>query len=383
MRSLDMKQADSFSTVLSSIDQAELALSINHASLQQVDAVLAKVQHRQPLHINDMAVLLSPSAEKRISLMAQLSHQLTKQRFGHTIQLFIPLYLSNQCSNICSYCGFSMHNKIKRTTLTLTQIEAEFVAIKKMGFDHILLVTGEAQRTVGLAYFLDVLPLAKRYFSHVAMEVQPLDEQDYKILKTAGLDAVMVYQETYQAISYAKHHLKGKKADFNYRLETPERLGRAGVDKIGLGCLLGLANWRIDCLLMAYHLRFLQQRYWRSRYSLSFPRLRPCEGGFKAESFLTDLQLIQIITAFRLFDQTIELSLSTRERQQLRDQLIPLGITSMSAASSTQPGGYSDATSKALEQFSIDDERSPEQVASSIHQKGYQAVWKDWQTEFN
>lgn len=226
----------------------------------------------------------------------------------------MPLYLSNLCANDCTYCGFSMSNRIKRKTLDAAEIARECAAIRNLGFEHLLLVTGEHQGKVGMDYFRQHLPAIRSQFASLHMEVQPLATEEYAELKTLGLDGVMVYQETYHESMYAKHHLKGKKQDFFWRLDTPDRLGAAGIDKIGLGALIGLSDsWRVDCFIVAEHLLWLQQRYWRSRYSVSFPRLRPCAGGIEPASLMDERQLVQTICAFRLLAPEVELSLSTRE----------------------------------------------------------------------
>jgi len=310
--------------------------------------------------------------------MAQKSRQLTQQRFGKTQQFYLPFYLSNMCSNICSYCGFSMHNRIRRTVLTMEQIEQECLAIKKMGYDHILLVTGESERKVGMDYFKQALPIIKRHFSHISLEIQPLDQDQYEELIACGVDAVLVYQETYNPETYAKHHFKGKKTNFTYRLETHDRLGRAGVDKMGLGSLIGLEDWRTDCFHVAAHLSYLEKKYWKTKYSISFPRLRPCAGGLEVKSEMSDKQLVQLICAYRLFNHEVELSISTRESPKFRDHILSLGITSISAGSSTQPGGYAVNAQKSLEQFQISDDRTPEEMVEVVKSHGYEAVWKDW-----
>ncbi|MCF1427836.1 MAG: 2-iminoacetate synthase ThiH [Shewanella sp.] len=332
--------------------------------------------------LEDFKALISPAAEPYLEQMAQQSAALTRQRFGHTLGMYLPLYLSNLCANVCSYCGFSMANRIKRKTLTLDEIEAECRAIKTMGFDSILLVTGEHETKVGIAYFRQVLPVVKRYFNYLAMEVQPLQSDEYAELKALGLDAVMVYQETYHPVTYSRHHLRGKKADFEYRLQTPDRLARAGIDKIGIGALIGLEDWRTDSLFVAAHLQYLERHYWQSRYSISFPRLRPCAGATEVKSIMEDKHLVQLICAYRLFNPCVELSLSTRESAWLRDNLMPLGITNLSAASSTQPGGYANPE-PALEQFRISDERGVDDVARAIKQAGFEVVWKDWESLYS
>ncbi len=364
----------SFSEQIKNYQWDDIRLSIYGKTAQDVQRALSKAR----LNLEDFKALISPAAEPFLERMAQKSQQLTQQRFGKTQQFYIPLYLSNMCSNICTYCGFSMHNALRRTTLNMEQIEQECLAIKKMGFEHILLVTGESERKVGIDYFKQALPIIKKYFAHITIEVQPLDQGEYEELIDYGVDAVLVYQETYNPVTYAQHHLKGKKSDFKYRLNTHDRLGKAGIHKMGLGCLIGLEEWRTDCFYVAAHLSYLEKHYWQSRYTISCPRLRPCEGGMEIKSEMSDKELVQLICAYRLFNPEVELSLSTRESESFRNSVLPLGITSLSAGSSTQPGGYAQQAEKALEQFEISDQRSPAQVAQVVKAQGYEVVWKDW-----
>ncbi len=327
--------------------------------------------------LEDFKCLLSPAAKPYLRIMADMSHQLTKKRFGKTILLFAPLYLSNECQNICTYCGFSFHNKIERKTLTGSEILKEINVLKNLHFDHVLLVTGEANQKVGMPYFLQALSLISPHFSSVLMEVQPLETIDYIALRKASVNSILAYQETYHPEVYAQYHTKGKKANYLYRLNTPDRIGDAHIHKMGLGVLLGLTDWRTDSFFLALHLSYLEKKYWQSKFSISFPRIRPHEGELNTTQTLKQSDLIQLICSFRLFNEEVELTLSTRENALLRDHLFPLGITSMSAGSKTNPGGYAmDTTS--LEQFSIDDNRSPMEVASSIASKGYEPIWKDW-----
>ncbi len=327
--------------------------------------------------LEDFKALISPAAAPYLEQMAQLSHLLTQKRFGKTVQMYVPLYLSNECQNICTYCGFSFDNKLKRKTLTDEEILKEAELIRAMGYDHVLLVTGEANQTVGTPYIENVLRLLKPFFSHISMEVQPLDLEEYTTLIGAGLNTVLVYQETYHREDYKLHHPKGKKSNFDYRLETPDRLGKAGIYKIGLGILIGLEDWRVDSFFTALHLDYLEKRYWQTKYSISFPRLRPFSGGLEPKVAMTDKELVQLICAYRIFNEEIELSLSTRESEKFRDHSVKLGITAMSAGSKTNPGGYA-AETESLEQFEINDERSPQQIAEMIRRQGYEPVWKDW-----
>lgn len=354
--------------------------SIYGKEAADVERALART-HRD---LEDFKALISPAAAPYLEEMAQLSHRLTQKRFGKVIQLYIPLYLSNECQNICTYCGFSYDNKIRRRTLSAGELLREAMAIRDMGYEHVLLVSGEANHTVGVDYFVRALEIVRAHFSHISMEVQPLDREDYSRLIEHGLNTVLVYQETYNREDYKLHHLKGKKSNFGYRLATPDRLGEAGIHKIGLGVLIGLEDWRTDCWFTALHLQYLERRYWRTKYSVSFPRLRPFEGeererpyGLQPKVAMKDRELIQLICAYRLLDEEVELSLSTRESPVFRDHAVRLGITAMSAGSRTNPGGYV-VDRESLEQFEIDDDRSPAVIAEMIRRQGYEAVWKDW-----
>ncbi|MBK9732169.1 MAG: 2-iminoacetate synthase ThiH [Chitinophagaceae bacterium] len=329
----------------------------------------------------DFMALISPAAESMLEQMAQLSHRLTLKRFGKVLQMYIPMYLSNECQNICTYCGFSFDNKIARVTLNEEQILREVEVIKKFGYDHILLVSGEANQTVGTEYFEKMIRLIRPYFSNIMLEVQPLEQDEYELLINAGVNTVLVYQETYHEENYKLYHPKGKKSNFNYRLQTPDRLGNAGVHRMGLGALLGLEDWRVDSFFTALHLDYLEKNYWKTKYSISFPRLRPAVGCQQPNHPMSDKQLVQLICAYRIFNENVELSLSTRESPVFRNHAIKLGITSISAGSKTDPGGYAGEL-HALEQFEISDERSPESVAAMIASQGYEPVWKDWDRSF-
>ena len=333
--------------------------------------------------LDDFIALVSPLASLEfIEPMARLSHSLTEKRFGKAMRLFAPLYLSNECNNICDYCGFSLGNKIVRKTLSEGEILREAGLLKKMGFSNVLLVTGESTKKVGLDYINKSIRTLRPYFSNLSIEVQPLHQEEYEILKTSGLHSVLVYQETYNQDSYARHHIKGKKSNFEWRLGTPDRLGNAGVHKIGLGCLFGLTrDWRTDAFFAAHHMDYLQKKYWKTQYSMSFPRLRPCAGEISPEITLNDRDLVQLICAFRIFNHELEISISTRESSDLRNHLLPLGVTTMSAGSKTNPGGYGNDDS--LEQFEISDERSVLEVTQYLQNAGYDIVWKDWDESYD
>ncbi len=362
-----------FQTIFDTYDWLDVQTSIYSKTAADVEQALANPRRT----LEDFKALLSPTAAPYLEQMAQLSRQATLKRFGKTIRLFAPMYLSNECQNICTYCGFSFDNKVKRRTLTDAEILAEVAAIKEMGFDHILLVTGEANQTVHVPYFQNALRLIRPFFSNISIEVQPLDQADYETLIQEGLYSVLVYQETYHRNKYKAYHPKGKKSNFNYRLDTPDRLGKADIHKIGLGVLLGLEDWRTDSFFCAAHLDYLQKTYWQTNYSISFPRIRPAEGITTPDLIITDKELVQLICAYRLFNEEVELSISTRESEKFRNHIIQLGATTMSAGSKTNPGGYV-IEPDTLEQFEISDERSPSQVAEVIASQGYEPVWKDW-----
>jgi len=369
----------SFSSIWQQLNWDDLRLKIYSKTAQDVERALSKTR----CDLSDFQALISPAAEPYLEQLAIKAQERTRQRFGHTMGLYVPLYLSNLCANSCTYCGFSMENKLKRKVLNAAEIEQECQALKRKGFDSILLVTGEHETKVGMTYLAQAVEQIKPYFSYLALEVQPLEQEEYAQLRALGLNGVMVYQETYHQREYAKHHLRGKKQDFHYRLETADRLAQAGIDKIGLGALIGLEDWRVDSFFVARHLQYLEQRYWQSRYSISFPRLRPCTGGVEPKSVMTDRQLVQLICAYRLFNGEVELSLSTRESAFFRDNVASLGITTMSAESKTQPGGYAEQALSELEQFTIDDARSVQDVAARLQQQGLTPVWKDWQHQYH
>lgn len=362
-----------FSEVFQELNWDSLQEDIYHKTSKDVLLALQK-QNRT---IEDFKALVSPAAKEYIPQMAALAGNYTKERFGNTVHMYIPMYLSNECQNICTYCGFSYTNDIPRKTLSDSEILREIQVIKNQGYDSILLVTGEANTKVGIDYLEHAVQLIRPFFSSIAIEVQPLDQDEYERLISAGITSVLVYQETYHQAEYKSHHPKGKKSNFFYRLETPDRLGQAGIHKVGVGALLGLEDWRTDALFTALHLQYLEKTYWQTRYSVSFPRLRPAEGLIEPKVVISDKELVQLISAFRLWNQEIELSISTRESIAFRDNCFKFGITHMSAGSKTNPGGYA-LEETSLEQFETDDIRSSYEVAAMIKESGFEPVWKEW-----
>jgi len=362
-----------FKNIFDTYSWDEQKISIYSKTSKDVENALAS----KKCTLEDFKALISPAAIPYLEQMAGLSHDLTTKRFGKTIQMFAPMYLSNECNNICTYCGFSLDNKVKRKTLSDLEILKEVEFIKSQGFNHILLVTGEANHTVHVPFFKNAIQLIKSHFANISIEVQPLETEEYIELHEAGVYSVLVYQETYHKEVYKHYHPKGKKSNFDYRLETPDRVGQSGIHKIGLGVLLGLEDWRVDSFFCALHLDYLQKTFWKTKYSISFPRMRPAEGIIEPNVIVTDKELVQLLCAYRLLNEDVELSISTRESENLRNNIIPLGVTSMSAGSKTNPGGYV-VEPESLEQFEISDERSSETISSIIKAKGYEPVWKDW-----
>lgn len=336
--------------------------------------------------LDRLLAFVSPAAEESIEDMAQAAHSLTIQRFGRTIQLYAPLYLSNFCTGTCLYCGYKAGNEFERTRLTIDQALADADILASEGFRHILLVTGHDPDFITTDYLSALAEKLKAKFSSISVEIYPMSGADYSKLFEAGLDGVTLYQETYDRKTYAHYHPSGPKSDYDYRLETPDRFAGAGMRRIGLGVLLGLGDWRLETLALGEHADYLMKRYWRSQVSFSFPRLRPAlnTAAFiknRDGYLISDKNLVQMMLALRLCFADTGIVLSTRERAEVRDHLVKLCVTRMSAGSKTNPGGYSGKFDSA-EQFQIDDTRSPAEVAVMIKSAGFEAVWKDWDAAF-
>ncbi len=370
----------SFSEELKKYSWKETTEQIYAMQSSDVERAINK-RGRRTLH--DFMALISPAAAPYIEQMAALSRQYTQQRFGKTIQMYVPLYITNSCTNHCVYCGFQHDNPIARVVLTEEEMVAEFKAIKKIGpFENLLMVTGENPRVAGVEYLEKALLAARPYFSNLTLEVMPLKAEEYRRLSHAGLNGVVCFQETYNSERYKVYHPRGMKSNFEWRVDGFGRMGEAGLHKIGMGVLIGLEDWRTDTAMLALHLRYLQRNYWRTKFSVNFPRMRPSEGHFQPNVVISDRELAQLIFAFRIFDNDVDISVSTREEPSFRDNIATLGVTSMSAGSKTEPGGYA-TYPQALEQFEVSDQRSPFEVRDAIHKVGYETVWKDWDEIFD
>lgn len=369
---------ESFYDTIKDLDWEEIRDSIYSKTKLDVEKAL---NAKNP-SIEDFKALVSPAAKDYLEPMARMSRDITQRRFGKTIQFYVPLYLSNECSNHCIYCGFNHNNPIERKTLTDDELIEEIKAIKAMNMDNVLLLTGEHPSNVGVDYIENAVKLCRPYFSTINLEVFPMKEDEYARLIKAGINSVYVYQETYHEKRYKHYHPKGMKSNYQYRLETPERLARAGIHRVGFGALIGLEDWRVEMVFMAMHLKYMTKNYWRTKYAVAFPRIRPAEGGFKPNFIMSDKEYAQTIWAYRLFDNDIDISMTTRESKEFRSNFVSLGITSMSAGSKTEPGGYSKPNNE-LEQFHINDNRTEKEMEDMVKQQGYEVIYKDWDRILN
>ncbi len=368
-----------FSEEITQYSWSDITARIASKKAADVETALSK----STCNLDDFMALISPAATPYLEDMARLSRQYTQERFGKVISMYIPLYITNSCTNHCVYCGFNHNNPMARTILTPQEIEQECKAIKRLApFENLLIVTGENPRDAGVEYLEKALQVARPYFNNLSIEVMPLKSEDYYRLTQSGLNGVVCFQETYNRERYKVYHPKGMKSNYEWRLNGYDRMGQAGIHKIGMGVLIGLEDWRTDVTFMAIHLLYLRKHYWRTRYSVNFPRLRPSAGGFPPNVIMSDRELAQLTFAFRIFDHDIDISVSTREAPHFRDNIATLGATSMSAGSKTEPGGYY-TYPQALEQFSVSDERTPYEVAEAIRNIGYEVVWKDWDKIFD
>lgn len=370
-----------FSEELEKIDWDLTTSAIASKTEMDVRRALSKSH----LDVDDFMALISPAAEPFLETMAQLSYKYTRERFGNTMSMFVPLYITNSCTNSCVYCGFHISNPMKRTILTEEEIVNEYRAIKKLApFENLLLVTGENPAKAGVPYIARALDLAKPYFANLKIEVMPLSTDEYKELTHHGMNGVICFQETYHKANYNIYHPKGMKSKFDWRVNGFDRMGQAGVHSIGMGVLIGLEKeWRTDVTMMAYHLRYLQKHYWKTKYSFNFPRMRPSEnGGFQPNVVMSDRELAQLTFATRIFDHDVDISYSTRESADFRDHMAPLGVTTMSAESKTEPGGYY-SYPQTLEQFHVSDERTAVEIEKALKALGREPVWKDWDASFD
>jgi 2-iminoacetate synthase len=347
--------------------------------------------------------LISEETGGPLEALARQSQQVTRQHFGKTMRLFAPLYVSNECVNNCSYCGFSRDAGIFRTTLTVDQVVTEARHLHGLGFRNILLVAGEHPKFVSDGYLQDCLDALKPFIPTLALEVGPMEDDQYAEIVGHGAEGLVVYQETYQRETYTQLHTAGPKKNFDWRLNCPERAYAGGFRRIGIGALFGLANWKSEALALCAHLEYLYRNCWKAQFTIAFPRMRPYAGNYEyqpdPELYLPDREFVRLIAVFRLLFPQVGIVVSTREPAPLRDAIATLGVTHMSAGAKTEPGGYTGAGSddlhltvkgrrvelveksgceKATEQFQIHDTRSPAEVAAMLRGQNLDPVWKDW-----
>ena len=328
--------------------------------------------------ISQFSALLSGSAEKYLEEIAVRAHELTINNFGKTIQLYTPMYLSDYCENKCAYCGFAADNSFKRNKLTLGQIKDESEFIASTGLKHILILTGESRKMASIDYIKDCIGILKKYFSSISIEIFPLTEGEYAELVSCGVDGLTIYQEVYDEVVYDSVHLAGAKKNYNFRLDASERGCASGMRNVNIGILLGLAPWRREAFFMGLHAKYLQDKFPDVEIGISLPRLRPQAGDFTAPYIVTDKNIVQIILAVRLFLPRAGITISTRENPEFRENILSLGITKMSAGSTTAVGGHTLNRGGNQPQFQISDERNVEEIKDVIERKGYQPVLKDW-----
>jgi 2-iminoacetate synthase len=339
---------------------------------------IIKIIGKDRLTAKDFLALLSPRAEEYLELMAQKAYQLTVQNFGRVILLYTPMYLSDYCTNKCTYCGFNVTNTFTRKQLTMEEVEKEAQSVAASGIQHILILTGDAPKIAGVSYMKDCVAILKRYFSSIAIEVYAMEEEEYVQLMEAGVESMTMYQETYNPTIYDRLHVKGPKKDYHFRLDAPERACKAGMRSINIGALLGLDDWRKDGFFTGLHANYLQNKYPGVEVSISLPRIRPTMGNCETGSSVNDKDMVQFMTAFRLFMPRAGMPLSTRENAEFRNHAIKLGITKMSAGVHTAVGGHIN-TQENSGQFAVSDTRNVKEMSEAILQLGYQPVFKDWQ----
>ncbi len=360
-----------FHEIIAGLDFARLGERIDAVDAAEVERVLRRERPRP----EDILTLVSPAAGERLDALVGRATAVTEQRFGRTMQLYAPLYLSSECTNRCVYCGFSHDVEVPRISLGLDEAVANAELLHEQGFRQILLVTGEAPLRYGVDRLEEVVRALGPLFDAISIEVFPMSEADYGRMGEAGVDGLVLYQETYDPARYGPLHPAGRKSDYRWRLDGPDRGGRAGFRSLGLGVLLGLAPWRPDAVAMVLHASWLQRRHWRSRIAVSFPRMVPSERGYAPTHTVSDRELIQAMAAVRIVLPDAELVLSTREPPALRDKLIGSFVTRMSAGSRTSPGGY--LTEGLGEQFQAVDQRSPAEIARQLEARGIDPIWKD------
>jgi 2-iminoacetate synthase len=343
---------------------------------RKIESLLAK----DALAELDFLALLSDAAAPYLEPMAQKADRITRRHFGNAITLFTPLYISNYCDNVCAYCSFARQHRIARRHLSTLEIRDEARLIAGSGIRHLLVLTGESRSRASVEYLAESLRGIRESFSSIGIEVYPLTEEEYGRCIDEGADGLTIFQETYDEAAYHRYHRGGPKDDYRFRLEAPDRACGRGMRTISVGALLGLERPIRESFFTGLHARYLQNAYPQAEVSISLPRIRPLAGRFTPPYIVGDERFVQTIVATRLFLHTVGITISTRESRRLRDALLPLGVTKMSAGVSTAVGGHSDRPSTT--QFEIADDRSVETMKSDLLSLGYQPVMQDWNSRF-
>lgn len=363
----------SFYTVVERIRDLDVEKFFRSVTPDRVEASLARTQQTE----TDYLTLLSPAAESFLEPMAERARNLTLGHFGRTILLYTPMYLSNYCVNQCVYCGFNATNPIRRTHLTLEEVRREAEQIAETGLKHILVLTGESRSKASMDYLTACCTILSEFFSSISVEIYPLETEEYRQLCGSGVDGLTLYQETYNEALYDRLHIRGPKKNYRFRLDTPERGCSAGLRSVNIGALLGLDGWRKEAFLTGLHAHYLQTLFPDMEVSASFPRMRPHTGTFQPAVSVSDKNLVQAILAFRLFMPRAGITLSTRETARFRDNILALGVTKMSAGSTTVVGGHTRKEDRAG-QFDISDNRSVKDMDLALRRMGFQPLYKDW-----
>ncbi|MBQ7585828.1 MAG: 2-iminoacetate synthase ThiH [Desulfovibrionaceae bacterium] len=340
---------------------------------------ISRILGKEGLTPLDFIRLLSPKAQEMLEDLAQRAHELTIRYFGRAVSIFTPLYISDICTNQCRYCGFNAKNKQKRTHLSVDEAYLEAKFLHDQGHRNILLLTGDAPKISSPQYIASVVKRLKPLFASVGIEVYALSLEDYAMLYETGVDSMTMFQETYNPTLYSWLHPVGPKRDYTYRLNAPARACRAGMRQVGLGALLGLDHFAYDTFATGLHGYWLEREYPGTDIGFSIPRICPHEGSFQVEHGVSDRELVQYVTALRCFMPRSCITCSTRESPTMRDHLVPLGVTRVSAGVSTAVGGRAQGDQANPGQFEITDHRSLPEMQAALAKIGYQAVLKDWE----
>lgn len=373
-----MKYLPDMEVIDSNIAETVIEKMNNYDPDSYTEKDVKKALNKDVLSEEDFAALLSPAAFPFLEEMAIKAQKETRKHFGNSIYMFTPLYIANYCENYCVYCGFNCHNKIHRAKLNYEEIEKEMAAISSTGLEEILLLTGESKKMSDVEYIGEACKIAKKYFKIVGLEVYPMNSDEYAYVHKCGADFVTVFQETYNSDKYETLHLSGHKRIFLYRMNAQERAIIGGMRGVGFAALLGLDDFRKDAFATGMHAYLIQRKYPHAEIAFSCPRLRPIINNDKINpKDVHEPQLLQVITAYRLFMPFASITISTRECERFRNNIIKIAATKISAGVGVGVGGHSDEK-KGDEQFEISDPRSVDEVYNQIKEQGLTPVMSEY-----